>query len=134
MVESLTHKEIKATIVAWLQDCYGHAFGMDHFFRKEADDFRKFMQANGYVIRDMRNERRERLSHDNVCAVVWTHEDGADAYDVCYNWETAQVMANDGYKVQAITGDGHMTKEDIQKLCDYELNSAIDCFGEGHRK
>lgn len=67
-------------------------------------------------------------------AIAWTHEDGADPYDYPQNWETAQTMANEGYKIQVIDGDGHLTKEEIQQMCDTELANAIDCFGEGHRK
>lgn len=71
---------------------------------------------------------------EGVCAIAWTHEDGAEPYDYCYNWETAQTMANEGYKVQAVSNDGAMDKNEIQRICDYELAAAIDCFGEGHRK
>lgn len=133
MVESITRKEIKMTVTDWLMDAFAKENGTDPFFKKLADDFLKYMRTNGYVYRDIENERKYPVSN-NVCAVVWTHEDGADAYDVCFNWETAQVMSNEGYKVQAIKGDGHLTKEELQKLCDYELESAIDCFGERHRK
>lgn len=76
----------------------------------------------------------EKLKQNGFVAIVWTHEDGAEPYDYCYNWETAQTMANEGYKVQAIANDGAMEMEEIQRICDYELSAAIDCFGEDHRK
>lgn len=74
------------------------------------------------------------LTDQGFVAIVWTKEDGDDPYDYCYNWETGQTMANEGYKVQAIAGDGIFTQEELQKLYDQELANAIDCFGEGHRK
>lgn len=56
-------------------------------------------------------------------------------YDFPFTWETAQQMANEGYKIRAIADDGeYWTKERIQELCDGELQRAIDCFGEGRIK
>lgn len=60
--------------------------------------------------------------------------EGPDYYDGCYNWETAQTMANEGYRIVAIANDGAMEKDEIQRMCNYELAAAIDCFGEDHRK
>jgi len=54
--------------------------------------------------------------------------------DLAGTWETCQTLANEGFRIQAIGSDGHMLKEEIQKMCDSELAAAIDCFGEGHRK
>ena len=76
----------------------------------------------------------EHLKKIGLVAIAWTKEDGAEPYDYCYSWETAQTMANEGYKIQAIANDGAMEMEEIQRICDYELNVAIDCFGEDHRK
>jgi hypothetical protein len=67
-----------------------------------------------------------------VCAIAY-RQDGTE-YDQCYTWETAQTLANEGYRVIATGDDGHMTKEKIQKLCDYELSIAVDCFGMDHLK
>lgn len=69
---------------------------------------------------------------EGTVAVAY-HKDGS-VYDFALNWETAQCLANEGYRLEAVADDGHMTREEIQKLCDWEQNSAIDCFGEGHRK
>jgi len=62
------------------------------------------------------------------------YKDGS-VYDFPENWETAQTLANEGYKIQVLKDDGeYWTKERIQSLCDGELAAAIDCFGEGHIK
>ena len=63
-----------------------------------------------------------------VVAIAY-NTDGT-VYDHCFNWETAQSMAmSDGYRVEAIADDGHMTQADIQRLCDYEKACHDDCFG-----
>lgn len=59
--------------------------------------------------------------------------DGA-VYDYIGNWETAQTMANEGYRITVHSGDGHLDKGELQALVDRELAAAIDCFGETHRK
>lgn len=69
---------------------------------------------------------------EGICAVAFT-KDGEE-YDQCYTWETAQTMANEGYTVIAIRNDGHMDKREIQNICNYELEVALDCFGEDHLK
>ena len=69
---------------------------------------------------------------EGVCAVAYD-KDG-EVYDSCYTWETAQTLANEGYKVVAVRNDGNMEKSEIQRICDYEYNIAIDCFGEDHQK
>lgn len=79
----------------------------------------------------------EKLKQNGFVAIAWEHDEETKEkipYDYCYNWETAQTMANEGYKVQAIANDGAMEMEEIQRICDYELSAAIDCFGEDHRK
>lgn len=55
-------------------------------------------------------------------------------YDYIGNWETAQTYANDGYRVVAHEGDGHLSRDELQSMVDRELAATIDCFGEGHRK
>lgn len=69
---------------------------------------------------------------DGICAVAYDKND--DEHDACYTWETAQTIAREGYRVVAVADDGSMSKENIQKICDYELRIAIDCFGEDYRK
>ncbi len=64
----------------------------------------------------------------HVAAVL--NDDGT-VYDFTYNWETAQNMALQGYRILALTDDGHMSKDDIQRLCDAELDRHNDCFGKG---
>lgn len=55
-------------------------------------------------------------------------------FDYISNWETARQFANDGYRVAVHQGDGHVSKDELQRLVDDELAGAIDCFGEGYRK
>jgi hypothetical protein len=55
-------------------------------------------------------------------------------YDGIYNWETAQTIAREGYNVVAIANDGNMEKEEIQRICKYELSVALDCFGPEFQK
>jgi hypothetical protein len=63
-----------------------------------------------------------------LCAVILT-EDGMP-YDGAFNWESAQSYAlSQGMRVRALTGDGHMSREDIQALCDAERERYRDCFG-----
>lgn len=78
------------------------------------------------------------MPETKVVAIAYSHfgDDGeVREHDECYTWETAQTLANEGYKIVAVADDGeYWTKERIQKLCDGELAAAIDCFGEGHMK
>lgn len=74
----------------------------------------------------------DNLIKQGFVAIAWDKNN--EVYDFCYAWETAQTMANDGYRIKAIANDGAMEKEEIQRICDYELRAAIDCFGEDHRK
>ena len=63
-----------------------------------------------------------------VCAVILDHD--GTVYDHAFTWETAQSMAlSDGYAVIAIADDGHMSREEIQNLCDAERERYEDCFG-----
>ena len=67
-----------------------------------------------------------------IVAVAFTWD--GEPFDYPYNWETAQTLANDGYKIVAVANDGSMEKEEIQRICDYENQIAFDCFGEEHKK
>ena len=50
------------------------------------------------------------------------------------SWETAQTMANEGYRIDVLTGDGHVTREELQTMVDRELDAALDCFGPAYQK
>lgn len=58
-------------------------------------------------------------------------------YDRAFNWQTAQSMALEGYKVRVIADDEwtiggktySMSCADIQALCDAERERFRDCFG-----
>ena len=67
-----------------------------------------------------------------VCAITYDKE--GEECDRLYTWESAQTMANIGYRVLAVADDGCKSKEDIQAIVDYELRIALDCFGENHQK
>jgi hypothetical protein len=73
-----------------------------------------------------------RYISQGIVAVAFD-KDG-DIYDGCFNWETAQTMANEGYRILAIANDGRMEKDEIQRICNYELTAALDCFGEDYQK
>jgi len=60
-------------------------------------------------------------------------KDGS-VYDYIGTWETAQTLANEGYRIDVLTGDGHLTREELQSMVDRELADAVDCFGPEHRK
>jgi len=75
---------------------------------------------------------RKLLKDRGVVAVAFDKE--GNIYDAIFTWETAQTMANEGYRIIAIANDGQMEMEEIQRICIYELNSALDCFGEEHQK
>jgi hypothetical protein len=50
--------------------------------------------------------------------------------DRCFAWETGQSMAlNEGARVVAVADDGHMGKDDAQRLYDAERERHLDCFG-----
>lgn len=69
---------------------------------------------------------------EGICAIAFTHD--GEEYDSCYTWETAQTLANEGYYLIAVANDGHMSKEEIQRICNYEHEAAMDCFGPEHAK
>ena len=62
-----------------------------------------------------------------VVAVVYTRD--GHVHDHCFNWETGQSFALDGWIVKAIADDGHMSKDDAQRLYDAEKERHDDCFG-----
>lgn len=66
--------------------------------------------------------------------VALAYDKDAKFYDAAYTWEAAQTLSNEGYRVIAIANDGNMEKEEIQRICNYELSVAIDCFGQDHLK
>lgn len=73
-----------------------------------------------------------RYVSQGIVALAYTKDGEVD--DACFNWETAQTMANEGYRILAIANDGSMEMSEIQRICDYELIVALDCFGEDHHK
>lgn len=76
-------------------------------------------------------DRDMMLSRGMVAAA---YDKEGELYDGIYNWETAQTIAREGYRVVAIANDGHMEKEEIQRICNYELSIALDCFGPEFQK
>lgn len=51
-------------------------------------------------------------------------------YDYCDNWETAQCLAMEGYKIVVVADDPPcMTRDEIQRMCDKALADYRDCFG-----
>lgn len=72
--------------------------------------------------------------HPETCAVVY---DEGIIIDECFNWETAENFASQGYEVVAVDHDlwdngvriVGMTRQEIQEMCDARLADYIDCFG-----
>jgi len=60
-------------------------------------------------------------------AVIYNPDDSVQDY--AYNWETGQNFAANGYKVEALLDDGHMTIDKAQRLYDAEKERYDDCFG-----
>ena len=65
-------------------------------------------------------------------AVAYTYD--GELHDYIGNWETAQTMANEGYRIDALKGDAHLSRSDLQRMVDAELATALDCFGASHHK
>lgn len=66
---------------------------------------------------------------ETIVAVVADASTG-EKFDLTFNWETAQnYAAGRDYFVVAVADDGHMSRDDIQRLCDYERRTYLDCFG-----
>lgn len=73
---------------------------------------------------------RQDLIEKTEGAVALVFEPGSFiVHDIALTWETAQTLALEGYSIRAIADDGHMSREDIQKLCDAESARRADCFG-----
>jgi hypothetical protein len=66
-------------------------------------------------------------------SVAIAYDDDGTIYDEAYTWETGQTLANEGYRVVAIAGDGHLSMAECQAIYDYERRIAADCFGPGVR-
>lgn len=64
---------------------------------------------------------------------VALNKDGS-VYDYIGTWETAQTLANEGYRIDVLTGDGHLTRDELQAMVDRELADAVDCFGPERQK
>lgn len=71
---------------------------------------------------------------NNPAIVALVRDSSGQVVDGTYNWETAQTMANEGYRIQVLKGDGHLSKEEFQKMVDYEYEIALDAFGPEHSK
>lgn len=53
----------------------------------------------------------------------------SEVMDRCYNWETAQTYASNGYKIRALAADGEAWPiERIQAMCDAERRQFQDCY------
>ena len=64
----------------------------------------------------------------NVIAFIYNNE--GEVWDYAFNWQSAQSYAlNNGYRVEAIKDDGHMTIAEQQALYDAERARFNDCFG-----
>lgn len=86
---------------------------------------------NGYTEKWWEAALSSAYKVGGVCAVVYEQlsEFSLALYDFALTWETAQTMANEGYRVIAVADDGHMTKDQIQSMCDNENALRADCFG-----
>ena len=63
-----------------------------------------------------------------TCAVIIDPATNS-RYDEAWCWETAQNYAMQGYIVQAVSGDAHLTQQECQALYDSERQRFIDCWG-----
>lgn len=69
------------------------------------------------------------MSENTVVGIVIDPETSA-CIDEVWNWQTGQAYAQQGYIVVAACDDEHyMTKEDMQRLFDYERELFKDCYG-----
>ena len=78
------------------------------------------------------DQDKYRYTSQGIVAIAFD-KDG-DIYDGCFNWEAAQTIANEGYRIVAIANDGAMEMSEIQRICNYELTIALDCFGEDYQR
>ena len=44
------------------------------------------------------------------------------------NWQTAISMAQE-HQIVVLTGDGHLSRSELQQACDNERAMYLDCFG-----
>jgi nitrogenase subunit NifH len=65
-----------------------------------------------------------------VIAVVYDAK--GDVFDYCFNWESGQSYALNGYKVTAIKPDSIYTVNDLQRLFNVETARHDDCFKENN--
>lgn len=50
--------------------------------------------------------------------------------DGIFSWETAQSMAlNEGACIFVLEGDAHMSREELQAMCDRDKDIHDDCWG-----
>lgn len=69
-------------------------------------------------------------SEDRAAAIAEILDDDGRVIDLALSWETAQSMAlSEGYRVRVLRGDGHMSADEIQRLCDAERARYRDCYG-----
>lgn len=77
---------------------------------------------------DMSQLRLDGLgNYGDAVAVVF--DDSGNAVDLALNWETAQSMAQEGYDVQVVRGDGGRSQDEIQRMVDHEKELRRDLFG-----
>lgn len=67
--------------------------------------------------------------HENQTVVALVMNADGTVYDSCYNWESGQSYALDGWIVRATAPDGRKTKKAAQALYDAEKARHDDCFG-----
>ncbi len=56
-------------------------------------------------------------------------ESDGTIYDHAWSWETGENYASEGYRVVALTDDGHLTRGEAQAMYDRRLADFVDCFG-----
>lgn len=125
-----------ATPIAWQDDAGTYSFHVAQRFSVTSSRHAGALYGERAAAVEAEKERafteyveRMRAEYgDAVCAIA-LDEDGMP-YDACLSWETAQSMAlSDGYRIRVIADDGHMSRADIQALCDAERERYRDCFG-----
>lgn len=63
-----------------------------------------------------------------VVAVIYDHM--GEEYDHTWTWEAAQnYVMHEGMTAVAVADDGHMSKEEAQRLYDSEHALYLDCWG-----
>ena len=83
--------------------------------------------AHEVYVADYVRDCADRNPTDAIVAVVI--QDNGEVYDVTFNWETAESMATDGYRVLALTGDGLYKRNELQRVCDSRRAEYRDCYG-----